>query len=171
MNCEKSMVRTFSYDNWYQKDPNDYYVLHKRMYKKYSYLSGILLMVCLILTVGFGVKLNTIKPGGQKVSVNIASVDRGGNKVYVTYNDTTEELINVNDSEVYRYAASCTLGRTMDVFLGEDGKFYSNVQGIKNNTAIGKLYFASLFSALGLIIFTAVLYAFVVEAIKHENRD
>ena len=171
MNCEKCMEPAWLYESWYLKDPKDHYILHKRLYKKLTRMSGALLAVCLLLMAVFGTKLNTMRPGVKKVPVYVAMIDSAGsdNKVYVFYNDKRDEVLDVPDSEIYRYEGYQKTGSPIEVYLGDDGKLYSYANGFKNRSAIGKLYFASLYATLALIFCTAILAGFVIEANRHER--
>ena len=150
---------------------NDPYIRHKKTFIKLSIISGILLAVFLTLTIITGIKLNAIRPNSRTVSVKVVSVydAKYGNEVTVIYENKRYDLINVTDAEFYKYETSEKLRKPVEVFLGDDGRLYSNTNGIKNNTITGKLYFAFLACTLVLIFSTPVLIGCIVEAKKREK--
>ena len=172
MSCENTRRPMFVYDGVAAKQYEDYYIRNKKTYLKLTIFSGILLLVFLVLTGVYGMRLNTMRVGTpKKVAVMVAKVERTRfeNNVYVIYNDERDEVLNVTDSEIYKYKVSCETGRPIEVYLGNDGKLYANVNGMKNNTDTGKKYFVFLSVTLVLICGTAILYAFVIEAKRREK--
>ena len=151
---------------------NDHFIRNKKTYTVFSLISGVLLVVFLTITVVFGIKLDAIRPNSRTVSVRVASVydAKFGNDVYVIYKSKRYELINVTDSEFYKYETSCKQRLPVEVLLGDDGKLYSNINGIKNNTVTGKLYFTFLGCTLVLIFVAPMLIGCVVEAKKREKK-
>lgn len=152
-------------------DMNDHYIRHKKTYFKLSIISGILSAVLLPLTVVFWFKLDAVDPDYQVVNVRVNSAydAKIGNDVYVNYNNKEYKLVNVTDSEFPKYKAYAGSNMTVEVYLGDDGRLYSNVNGIGHNTLTGKLYFAFLFATFALIMSTGVLIGCVVEAKKREK--
>ena len=150
---------------------NDHFIRNKKKYIKLSIVSGILLVVFLSLTVVFWFKVNATRTHYQKVTVNVESVYDAeiGNDVTVTYENKSYEFINVTDSEFYIYETSEKLGRSVEVLLGDDGKMYSNTDGIKTHTITGKIYFAFLACTFILVFATPTLIGCVVEAKKREK--
>jgi len=130
-----------------------------------------LLAVFLSLAVVFWLKTDAVHPDFQTVTVNIKSVynARFGNNVYVIYENKEYPLINVIDSELPKYKVHCKNGMPVEVLLGSDGKFYSNINGIKTNTSTGKWYFVFLGGTLASIMIFAVFMACVAEAKKREK--
>ena len=127
-------------------DKNDYYIRYKKLFIRLSIVSGILLAVFLSLAVVFWLKTDAVHPDFQTVTVKIKSVYNAqfGNDVYVIYENKEYPLINVTDSELPKYKVHCKNGMPVEVLLGSDGKFYSNINGIKTNTSTGKWYFVFL---------------------------
>ena len=158
-------------DNQNKIDMNDHYIRHKKTYFKLSIISGILLAVLLPLTVVFWFKLDAVEPNYQIVNVKVNSAydAKIGNDVYVNYNNKEYKLVNVTDSEFPKYKAYSGSNLTVEVYLGDDGRLYSNINGIGHNTLTGKLYFVFLFTTLALIMSTGVLIGCVVEAKKREK--
>jgi hypothetical protein len=154
-----------------ENNRNDHFIRYKKTYTKLSIISGILLAFFLTLTIVFGIKLDAIRPNSQTVSVKVESVydAKYGNEVNVIYDNKRYELINVTDSEFYKYETALEQGFSVEVLLGDDGKLYSNTSGIKNDSVTGKVYFAFLACTLVLIFSTPVLIACVVEAKKREK--
>ena len=66
------------------------------------------------------------------------------------------KLVNVTDSEFPKYKAYSGTKMMVEVYLGDDGRLFSNVNGIGHNTLTGKLYFVFLFATLALIMSTCV---------------
>ena len=149
----------------------DFFIRNKKRFAKLTRIFTILSVIFLPLTIAIGAKLNAIHPKYQEVSVKVISVydAKFGNDVYVRYNDQEYKVINVKDDEFFLYESSLDLNRPVEVLLGEDGRLYSNTDGIRNETLTGHLYF--LFLAFTLIsIPTALLsYSCVVEAKKREK--
>ena len=158
-------------DNQNKIDMNDHYIRHKKTYFKLSIVSGVLLAILLPLTVVFWFKLDAVDPDYQIVNVRVTSAydAKIGNDVYVIYNNKEYKLVNVTDSEFPKYKAYCGTNMTVEVYLGDDGRLYSNVNGIGHNTLTGKLYFVFLFATFALIMSTGVLIGCVVEAKKREK--
>ena len=158
-------------DNNNQIDTNDIYIRHKKTYFKLSIISGVLLVVFISLAVVFRFKMDAINPHYQTVNVYIESVydARIGNDVYVTYQNKEYKLIGVTDSEFPKFMAYCKTGLPVEVYLGDDGKLYSNINSIGHNTITGKLYFFFLMGTFALIMSTGVLIGCVVEAKKREK--
>ncbi len=78
----------------------------------------------------------------------------------VWYNTACFKTINEKrfpyTMENAKYKVHRQNGTPVEVLLGNDGKLYSNTDGIRTNTAIGKLYFVFL---TGTILF---LIAFIM---------
>ena len=150
----------------------DFYIQHKNTFIKLRIPSCILFAIFLILTIVFGGKLNNVHADYQKVTVTVIStshIGKLGNEVYVEYNNEKCQLINVTDSEYSKYKVHRQNGTPVEVLLGNDGKLYSNTDGIRTNTAIGKLYFVFLTGTILFLIAFIMLYACVVEANKREK--
>ena len=158
-------------DNQNKIDMKDHYIRHKKTYFTLSIVSGILLAVLLPLTVVFWFKLDAVDPDYQIVNVRVNSAydAKIGNDVYVNYNSKEYKLVNVTDSEFPKYKAYSGTNMMVEVYLGDDGRLYSNINGIGHNTLTGKLYFVFLFTTLALIMSTGVLIGCVVEAKKREK--
>ena len=152
---------------------NDHFIRNKKTYIILSIISGVLLAVFLTITIVFWFKLDAIRPHSRTVSARVESVydAKFGNDVYVIYENKRYELINVTDSEFYKYETSVKQRFPVEVLLGDDGKLYSNINGIKNNTVTGKLYFTFLGCTFVLIFSTPTLIGCVVEAKKREKAD
>ncbi len=152
---------------------NDHFIRNKKTYTILSIISGVLLAVFLTITIAFWFKLDAIRPNSRTVSVRVESVydAKFGNDVYVIYENKRYELINVTDGEFYKYEISAEQRLPVEVLLGDDGKLYSNINGMKNNTVTGKLYFAFLGCTFVLLFSTPTLIACVVEAKKREKND
>ena len=152
-------------------DMNDHYIRHKKTYFTLSIVSGILLAVLLPLTVVFWFMLDAVDPDYQMVSVRVTRAydAKIGNDVYVNYNSKEYKLVNVTDSEFPKYKTYSGTNMMVEVYLGDDGRLYSNVNGIGHNTLTGKLYFVFLFATFALIMSTGVLIGCVVEAKKREK--
>ena len=91
---------------------DDFYMRNKDVFRKQTKITVILIALFLILLVVIGIRLNALRPNSQKVNVHVESVKRGnpGNDVYVIYENNRYELINVRDSEIYKYKACCETG-------------------------------------------------------------
>ncbi len=150
---------------------SDHFIRYKKTYTNLSIISGALLAVFIILTAWSGIQLSNTSSNSQKVTAYVESVydSKFGNQVKVVYDDRIYELINVIDSELYKYELSRKQEKSVEVLLGDDGKLYSNIEGIKNNSPIGKLYFVFLPLTLLLIFSSSVLIGCVVEAKKREK--
>ena len=150
---------------------NDHFIRYKKRYFKLSIISAILFVIFLPITVVYWFKVDAIQPHYQIVSVYVERVfdSKIGNEVKVTYENEIYDLINVNDSELYIYRTSKKLGKPVEVLLGDDGKLYSNEDGIRTNNVTGYLYFTFLGFTLLFLCATPVLIGCVVEANKREK--
>ena len=146
--------------------PNDFFIRHKKRFVKLTILFAILSAIILPITIVFRLKLAAIHPEYQKVKADVVSVydAKFGNDVYIRYNKEEYKLINVKDSEMFIYDTGLNLKRPVEVLLGEDGQFYANTDGMRNETPTGKWYFVFLFLSFILIPATLILYSCIYEA-------
>lgn len=156
-------------------EPNDYYIRNKKLFIKLRTVSIILLAVFFVLAVTFFVISKNQRLTYSSVQAEVYSVHGKAplskfdkNKVVVSYNGKTYDLINVKDGEIAGYNSHLLMNTPVNVYLS-GGKLYSNVDGVRSTSVIGTIYFIFLFGTMGLIMSTAVLIGCVVEAKKREK--
>ena len=151
---------------------DDFFIRNKYVFKKLSTITGILLALLVLLLIVIGISLNSVRPNSQTVSVYVESTKgaRLENEVYVIYKGNRYKLINVQDSELFKYKASCETGKPVEVILGEDGNLYSNIDGLKNNTPAGRSYFTVLTFVFVTILIFIIFISCQIEAKKHEKQ-
>lgn len=140
---------------------------------KRTLIFGLLTVVCLAVTVVLGFALRDSQPEYEKVSALVLSANQ--EKQYLGYGHTLTkynircrydgviyDLQNAHDTYSY------TAGRTTPAYLA-GGKLYANIEGVKNGSPVGILYFVFLFGAMGMGGVTLGMYSLESKRRKERN--
>lgn len=126
--------------------------------KRNSILLWIALVLCIGMAVVFWFLMNNSNPEYKEVKAIVLSSEKTeyinrktNSKTYkydvkVEYTGKTYDLENAHD--VYSYPE----GKEVTAYLANE-KLYANVEGVKTNTTVAKIYFVFLFGSLGLLIY------------------
>ncbi len=123
--------------------------------KKQVMILWIAFVVCLLITVGLWFMVNKSNPDYEEVKVTILSAEtkqvknRKNGSTYTTYDVKVEYEGKTYDLENAHSAYPSMKGRSITAYYAND-RIYADVQGVKNGTPIGKLYFVFLIGSLAL---------------------
>lgn len=130
--------------------------------KRYATLSAIVMLLCIIATVGLRIAVDHASTDYREVQVTVVSSETKQVKVMgqrqtvyeviVRYEGQRHELKNVHGTAAYRPGGEVT------AFLS-GGELYANIEGVKTSTPLAMVYFGFLFASFAMVIVTVTLFS------------
>lgn len=128
--------------------------------KRNAIISIIVMLLCIIATVGLRIAVDRAATDYSEVKVTVVSSETKQEKVLgkrqtvyeviVRYEGKKYELKNAHGTAAYRP------GREVTAFLS-NGKLYANIEGVKTSTPLAMVYFGFLFASFAMIIVTITM--------------
>lgn len=125
--------------------------------KKKAIISVIVLLLCIVTTVGLRIATDRASTSYEEVEVTVVSSEtrqksvRGSRQlvyeVVVLHEGQEYDLKNAHGTYAYRP------GQDVTVFLS-GGKLYANIEGVKTSTPLAMAYFVFLFASFGMVFVT-----------------
>lgn len=125
--------------------------------KKIATISVIVMLLCIIATVGLRFAIDKASPDYSEVEAIVVSSETKQKKVLgqwqtvyevtVLYNGQRYNLKNTHGTAAYQP------GRKVEAFLS-NGRLYANIEGIKTSTPLARVYFGFLVASFAMVIVT-----------------
>lgn len=125
--------------------------------KRNAMISAIVMLLCIIATVGLRFAVDRASTDYSEVKVTVVSSETKQEKVLgkrqtvyeviVRYGGQRYELKNVHGTAAYQP------GREVTAFLS-NGELYANIEGVKTSTPLAMVYFGFLFASFAMVLVT-----------------
>lgn len=141
--------------------------------KKQVMILWISFVVCVLATVGLWFMVNKSNPDYEEVKVVVLSAkttqikNKKNGSTYNKYDVEVEYKGKTYNLENAHSANPAMKGRSITAYYAND-KMYADVQGVKNGTPVGKLYFVCLIGSF-ILLFVATIQTSKLSQMKKEN--
>lgn len=128
--------------------------------KRNAIISVIVMLLCIITTVGLRFAVDRADTDYSEVKVTVVSSETKQKKV-LGKRQTVYEVIVRYEGQKYELknthgTAAFQPGREVTAFLS-GGELYANIEGVKTSTPIAMVYFGFLFASFAMVIVTITL--------------
>lgn len=123
-------------------------------------ISVIVMLLCIIATIGLRLAVDRASPDYSEVKVTVVSAETKQEKILgkrqtvyevtVRYEGQKYVLKNTHGTAAYQP------GREVTAFLS-CGELYANIEGVKSSTPLAMVYFGFLFASFAMVIVTITL--------------